>query len=130
MNWQPTLEGDKILLRPLREDDVNQLYQVASDPLIWELHQNKDRYKLEVFREFFNNALASNCALVAVDTITNKVIGSTRFKLEEKAESTVEIGWSFLSRAYWGGEYNGENNWSYVIKRNNWKEPVVNSKHI
>jgi RimJ/RimL family protein N-acetyltransferase len=36
------------------------------------------------------------------------VIGSSRYFGYDATTSVVEIGWSFLARAYWGGIYNGE----------------------
>ena len=38
MNLQPILENENVKLLPLQEDDFEVLYQVASDPLIWEQH--------------------------------------------------------------------------------------------
>ena len=108
MNLQPTLTGNLVELRPLRADDYSNLYAVAADPLIWEQHHAGDRYKQDVFTEFFEDALNSNGALVAVDLSTMEIIGSSRFHGYDKEESEVEIGWTFLGRAYWGGIYNGE----------------------
>ena len=53
---QPTLTGTLLELRPLRAEDYDALYAVASDPLIWEQHPDSDRWKPEVFREFFRVA--------------------------------------------------------------------------
>jgi N-acetyltransferase len=105
---QPTLDGELLRLRPLREDDWDALYAVASDPLIWELHPARDRYKEGVFREFFREALQSGGALVATDSKDGRVIGSSRFHGFDEGGSEVEIGWSFLARDRWGGAYNGE----------------------
>lgn len=105
---QPILKGRLIELRPLRQDDFHDLYAVASDPLIWEQHPNKDRYKEEVFKEFFREALESGGALVAIDSKTGAVIGSSRFDGYDEEKSEVEIGWTFLARSHWGGQYNGE----------------------
>ncbi|MGE5518683.1 MAG: N-acetyltransferase, partial [Candidatus Dadabacteria bacterium] len=44
-NLQPVLENDKVILFPLAEDHFEELYAVAADPLIWEQHPNKDRWK-------------------------------------------------------------------------------------
>ena len=54
---QPTLHGSLIELRPLRPDDWDALYAVASDPLVWEQHPASDRCKQEVFRGFFADAI-------------------------------------------------------------------------
>lgn len=61
---KPVLKGELLELRPLRPEDFPELYLVASDPLIWKQHPNKDRYKEEVFREFFREALESGGAFV------------------------------------------------------------------
>jgi N-acetyltransferase len=105
---QPTLRGTLAELRPLRADDADELYAVASDPLIWEQHPANDRYKEEVFRAFFREALDSRGALVVLDRKDGKIIGSSRFHGYDERASEVEIGWTFLARAYWGGRYNGE----------------------
>jgi RimJ/RimL family protein N-acetyltransferase len=106
--FQPTLRGKLVELRPLRPDDYRDLYAVASDPLIWEQHPASDRYQDEVFQEFFRKGLDSGGAFVAIDCRDGKVIGSSRFHIPDPAESEVEIGWTFLARSHWGGAYNGE----------------------
>ena len=73
--FQPTLEGRLVKLRPLRPDDFTSLFQVASDPLIWEQHPDHDRYKEDVFKEFFRVAMESGGALLAIDVAADKVIG-------------------------------------------------------
>src|SRR5437870_1165197 len=105
---QPTLTGELLELRPLRQDDWAALFAVASDLLIWEQHPDSDRYKEDVFRQFFADALNSRGALVAIDHATGQIIGSSRYHALDAAERGVEIGWTFLARRYWGGRYNGE----------------------
>jgi RimJ/RimL family protein N-acetyltransferase len=105
---QPILKSEILELRPLRADDFKPLYAVASDPLIWEQHPNSDRYKLDVFRKFFDEALQSGGALIALDRKNDQVIGSSRFHCYDLERSEIEIGWTFLARSHWGGVYNGE----------------------
>jgi RimJ/RimL family protein N-acetyltransferase len=107
-NLQPHLKGKLIELRPLRHEDWEDLFAVASDPLIWEQHPESDRYKEEVFKRFFEGALASGGAFVVVDSMTQRIIGSTRFYGYDPEKSEIEIGWTFLARKYWGGRYNAE----------------------
>jgi RimJ/RimL family protein N-acetyltransferase len=106
-NLQPTLQNELVTLRPLNENDFEPLYQVVKDPLIWEQHPSRDRYKKEVYTIFFHESLASKGAILVIDRLNNKVIGSSRFKKIDGVETAIEIGWSFLSRNYWGGKYNG-----------------------
>jgi RimJ/RimL family protein N-acetyltransferase len=105
---QPHLKGELIELRPLKPEDWNHLFAVASDPLIWEQHPESDRYREEVFKTFFEGALKSGGAFVVVDTKTQRIIGSTRFHGYDPEKSEIEIGWTFLARKYWGGRYNAE----------------------
>jgi len=105
---RPHLSGDLLELRPLRPDDWDSLFGVASDPLIWEQHPARDRYKQEVFEAFFREALESGGALVVLDRLTRKVIGSSRYFGYDPVKSEIEIGWTFLARAYWGRKYNAE----------------------
>ena len=37
-----------------------------------------------------------------------QVIGGSRYHGYNAEVSEIEIGWTFLARAYWGGKYNGE----------------------
>ena len=105
---QPTLEGELLRLRPLRPEDFHDLYAVASDPLIWEQHPNKDRHRKEVFEGFFREALESGGALIAIDSKGGQIIGSSRFHGYDRDKSELEIGWTFLARSRWGGAYNRE----------------------
>ena len=105
---QPVLEGELLRLRPLRPEDWDDLYAVASDPLIWEQHPIRDRYTEEVFRGFFREALESGGALIAIDSKDGRVIGSSRFHGYDSEKSEIEIGWTFLSRSHWGGSHNKE----------------------
>src|SRR5881396_1506138 len=105
---QPYLKGELIELRPLMPEDWNDLFAVASDPLIWEQHPESNRYKEDVFKVFFREALESGGAFVVIDKKSQQIIGSTRFYGYDPEKSEIEIGWTFLARKYWGGRYNRE----------------------
>ena len=105
---QPNLKGELIELRPLTPEDWNDLLSVASDRLIWEQHPESDRYKKDVFKVFFEEALESGGAFVIIDKKSGQIIGSTRFHGYAPEKSEIEIGWTFLARKYWGGRYNRE----------------------
>lgn len=103
---QPTLENDLIKIQPLKSSDFEILYRIASDPLIWEQHPNKDRYKREVFENFFKGAIESGGAFLVLDNKTGQVIGSSRYYGLNKETDTIAIGYTFIGRAYWGKDYN------------------------
>ena len=101
-----SLVNDLIRLQPLANDDFEKLYTIASDPLIWEVHPSKDRYKREVFSEFFDGAVASGSAFLVFDQLSGGLIGSSRYYDLKPENSTVAIGYTFLARKFWGGAYN------------------------
>jgi RimJ/RimL family protein N-acetyltransferase len=107
-DYQPTLRGPLIHLRPLLPSDHDALYAVASDQLIWEQHPAKERAEPEGFRRFFQHALDSGGAFLITKAGTGQVIGSSRFHGYNESAREVEIGWTFLAREHWGGEYNRE----------------------
>jgi RimJ/RimL family protein N-acetyltransferase len=109
MDRQPVLEGERLLLRPLTHDDWESLFAVACDPRLWAGHPAHDRWQEPVFREFFADALAQGGALAIIDKANGRIIGSSRFQAyDPTGEGSVEIGWSFLERSYWGRGYNAE----------------------
>jgi RimJ/RimL family protein N-acetyltransferase len=109
MDRQPVLEGERLLLRPLREDDWEALFAVASDPEIWAVHPANDRWQEPVFRAFFADALAHQGALVVIEKASGVIVGSSRYQGYDPANGgSVEIGWTFLARRLWGGGYNAE----------------------
>jgi RimJ/RimL family protein N-acetyltransferase len=105
---QPVLAGQLVELRPLRPEDWEELFAVASDPLIWEQHPARNRYQEEVFRDFFRGALECGGAFAVVDRKTQKIIGSSRYFGYDPEKKEIEIGWTFLNRSHWGGDYNRE----------------------
>lgn len=108
MDLQPTLIGELLSLRPLKLNDFEVLYSVASDPLIWEQHPCPNRFERPIFQELFFERLKSSGALVVIDKVSQQIIGSSGFYDFDKIKSKVVIGYTFLSRPYWGGEYNKE----------------------
>jgi|GEM_PF-85531 RimJ/RimL family protein N-acetyltransferase len=103
---QPTLENDLIKIQPLKPTDFETLYAVANDPLLWEQHPNKDRYKREVFETFFKGAIESGGAFLVFNKQTNQVIGTSRFYGVDNNASSVTIGYTFVARNCWGKGYN------------------------
>ncbi|OYU99127.1 MAG: GNAT family N-acetyltransferase [Verrucomicrobiales bacterium VVV1] len=103
---QPVLACPALTLRPLTVADWAPLFAVAGDPLIWAGHPAHDRWQEPVFRSFFDASLASGGGLVAIDNASGAIIGHSRYDRERVAPGEVEIGWTFLARAHWGGGTN------------------------
>lgn len=125
MQLQPTLIGDSLILTPLQPADWPALAQAASDPLIWQLHPEPERYKPEVFRPVFDSGLASGGAFTIRDKQSGEMLGTTRYyewvpplaggccgdRCATNSDcngGSVAIGYTFLVRSRWGGATNTE----------------------
>ena len=106
MNRQPILQDDSVILTPLQPDEFEELLAVASDPLIWAQHPNPDRWKREIFRTYFDGALASGGAFMIRNKSHRNAIGSTRFYDHDAEASEIKIGYTFFSRDQWGAGTN------------------------
>lgn len=107
-DYQPTLTGDLLEMRPYEEADWEQLYAAASDPLIWEGHPTRNRHEEAVFRASIDDAVSDNNGLVARLRSDGRVVGYSRYSSRFAEPNEVEIGWTFLVRDLWGGKYNRE----------------------
>ena len=106
-NLQPiNLHNDLVQLTPLTANDFEELFAVASDPLIWEQHPNPDRYQRPVFLNYFDGAMASKGAFLIKHAITGEAIGSSRFYNHKPDLQEIKIGYTFFSRECWGKPYN------------------------
>ena len=106
---RPVLVGASLTLRPLVAEDFEPLHAAASDPLIWEQHPQPTRWQRDVFRSnFFEGALASGSAFVVLDNATDAIIGSTRYYDWWPQSREIAIGFTFLTRPYWGNGANHE----------------------
>lgn len=86
--------------------DFTALYALDADPLLWAQHPNPERATEAGFRAYFEDQLASGGALAAVNKTDGAMVGMSRYSVAFAGPNEVEIGWTFIGRAYWGGDYN------------------------
>jgi RimJ/RimL family protein N-acetyltransferase len=103
---QPELEDQQVKLRPLRSDDFETLYAAASDPLIWEQHPSRNRFERGGFTTYFEGAMESRGAFLISDAQSGEVIGSSRYYDLDTHLRSIAIGYTFITRPYWGRGYN------------------------
>jgi RimJ/RimL family protein N-acetyltransferase len=107
-DFQPTLTGPTVIVRPVVSGDWLELFAAGSDPEIWKVHPRSNRYTEPEFRTYFDSAVTSKMAFVFVDRATQKLIGSSRYYGYVAKLSEIEIGWTFVVRSHWGGLTNRE----------------------
>ena len=103
---QPMLENTLVRLRPLEPGDFEDLFAVASDPLIWEQHPSRERYRRDVFINYFQGAIESKGASRVIDAATGELFGCSRFYDHDPTASQVSIGYTFIARSHWARGYN------------------------
>src|SRR5437660_10816441 len=114
-DFQPTLIGPSVTVRPMSASDWPQLFAAAADPEIWKVHPVPDRYTEPVFRKFFDGAIETKKAFVFVDRASNRLIGASRYHDYNPQESEIEIVWTVLARCNWDGATHGEVNRMMLI---------------
>jgi RimJ/RimL family protein N-acetyltransferase len=104
-DFQPTLVGPSITVRPISKDDWTDMFAAGSDPEIWKVHPVPDRYTEAGVRKFFDGAVDSKMGFAFVDQSNGRIIGSSRYYGYESELSEIEIGWTFLA-SHWGARAN------------------------
>lgn len=101
----PTMRTERLVLRPVRMSDAEDLYEYSSDPqvarhVLWDahtsIHQTRSyiRYLLRQYRN------AAPCTFGIALRSTGKVIGTIGFMWLQQDNRAAEVGYS-LNRAYW-----------------------------
>lgn len=104
---QPTFLHDEVVkLIPLRESDFDRLFEIGSDPKVWEQHPNPNRYMLEDFTNYFKGAIESKGAFIALDAKNNETVGCSRYYDYNEEDNSVLIGYTFVGTKFWGNGYN------------------------
>jgi N-acetyltransferase len=74
-DFQPTLTGPSVIVRPVLAGDWAELFAAGADPEIWKVHPVRDRHTEAGFRKFFDSAVDSKMGFVFVDRATDRLIG-------------------------------------------------------
>ena len=100
------LEGERVIMEPIRQGHLEGLWDAAQDPAIWQwlVHLTDSR---EMFEQWVNEGVAfweagDRKTFVTVDAATGKPLGSSSFLNYRPADDVVEIGYTWLNPAAWG----------------------------
>lgn len=104
------LEGGDLRLEPLREAHAAGLLAAGDDPEIfrWLSQDLMDAQAVEAFIAAARSAEEQGTAyaFAVVRRVDGRILGSTRYLDVDEGSRTVEVGWTFYSRAAWGGTVN------------------------
>lgn len=111
-NLAPRLEGELVVLEPLREAHAEELWEAAQPAEIWDWLTNigADR---EIFAEFMRISLAAAAegregVFVVRRRADGAVVGSSRYLNVRPADRVVEIGWTWFNPGVWRSGVNVE----------------------
>ncbi|WP_347219927.1 GNAT family N-acetyltransferase [Chryseobacterium sp.] len=106
------LEGAHVELIPLEQEHFEELYAAASDKDLWTLIPTDGSDKT-IFYKNYEFALSerehgNQYPFIIRDKKTRKLIGSTRFFEIYPADRKLEIGWTWITKDFWGTSVNLE----------------------
>lgn len=111
-NLTRRLEGELVILEPLRESHAEELWRAAQAPEIWDWLANlgADRELFDSWLQLSLEAIADRReGVFAVRELrTGSVVGSTRFMAVRPADRVLEIGWTWFNPAVWRSGVNVE----------------------
>jgi len=99
------LENEVVLLKPLEQEDTQELLEAGSYPEIWP-HMSTTVEKMVDVNNFVDKALEkkhekTEFPFVIVDKKSGKIIGSTRFMDIDETHKRLEIGTTWITPAFW-----------------------------
>lgn len=100
------LEGELVVVEPLRRDHADGLFDAGQAEEIWTWWPLNPAESRERMREFIDVCLAAarngeRQHYATLDARTGDVIGSTSYCLIQPEHKVVEIGWTFLTPSRW-----------------------------
>jgi N-acetyltransferase len=99
-----TLQGDRIRMEPLAEAHLDDLARVAFDDVVWRwtIARPMDEAGLRAWYEaaIANAAGGLEVPLATVDVASGRAIGSSRFMSIAPEHRRLEIGWTWIGRAF------------------------------
>ncbi len=101
----PRLEGDLVVLEPLREEHGDELWAAAQAAEIWawleHFGSSRERFDAWLAPALAASASGGESAFVVRRALDGKVIGSSRYLAVRPADRVVEIGWTWFNPSAW-----------------------------
>lgn len=101
----PVIKTERLILRPVRMTDAQDLYEYSRDPevarhVLWDAHRSihQTRAYIRFLLRQYRSAAPGTFVIALRDT--DKVIGTIGFMWLQQENRSAEVGYS-LSRAYW-----------------------------
>jgi RimJ/RimL family protein N-acetyltransferase len=112
IDFNLTLQTEKILLRPLISEDYLSFEKITTEPEVWTYFTYDLSVKSEL-KSWVDIAAGdkknkSRLAFTIIDKITGNAIGSTSFGNISYRDKRIEIGWTWITKDYQGTGVNNQ----------------------
>lgn len=102
---QPVLENERVLLRPIAENDVDNLLPFSlHEPEIWKFGlvtaAGKEHLKTYIANAVHNLADKKEYPFIVFDKLTNRYAGSTRFYDIQQPWFTTQLGYTWYGKDF------------------------------
>ncbi len=104
MQHSISLQGHQVRVEPLAKEHLPALRELGNDPALWECTFGSNPFTNgERAQAWLDDVLADPDmqAFTIIDERSGAVAGSTRFLEISQVHRKLEIGWTFLGRAFW-----------------------------
>ena len=108
LNKDLVLESDQILLRPLQAADFPALLELTQEASLWTYftHDLSTLAGLEAWAEGYFSE--ERLQFIVIDKASQQVLGSTGFGNYSLRDQRIEIGWTWLGKAFQGMGINAQ----------------------
>jgi RimJ/RimL family protein N-acetyltransferase len=106
----PTLQNDRVILRPLQLSDEELLWPIAQEEELW-VYGLKDLSIRDELKKYIENAIANRdsgntLVWVIIDAKTGEVAGCTRLAEISWNDERGQIGWTWIGKKFQGSGLN------------------------
>lgn len=108
LDFDLVLESERLLLRPLKSEDIPDLLALTSSPDMWRFYTH-DISTEEGMDSWAKPAFGKErLQFVVIDKTSGALTGSTAFGNFSPRDKRIEIGWTWLGKDYQGTGINQE----------------------
>ena len=106
LDFNTVLETENVLLRPMKEEDLESFRSLTCDNLLW-IYFTNDLSDTDELESWVKNALAEatgrkRLAFTIIEKNKNAIVGSTSLGNISNTDKRVEIGWTWIGKEFQG----------------------------
>lgn len=104
------LEDSKVLLRHVEPADKDGFRNIFFDPPLWDYTvtktTNEEELDFFITDALYNKKNSIRYTFTIIDKLSGEIAGSSSYGNLSEYDKSVEIGWSYLGRKFWGSHVN------------------------